>query len=63
VVVTIEDDGVGLPDRVNSHQHQEGAGLVGIRERVSDLGGTFRIEGKTGKGTRLLIELPVTASV
>jgi signal transduction histidine kinase len=63
VVVTIEDDGVGLPDRTNGHAQQEGAGLVGIRERVSDLGGTFRIEGKTGKGTRLLIELPVTASV
>ncbi|HEX7798366.1 MAG TPA: sensor histidine kinase [Vicinamibacterales bacterium] len=63
VVVTIEDDGVGLPDRANSHAQQEGSGLVGIRERVSDLGGTFRIEGKTGKGTRLLIELPVTASV
>jgi signal transduction histidine kinase len=63
VVVTIEDDGVGLPDRTNSHAQQEGSGLVGIRERVSDLGGTFRIEGKAGKGTRLLIELPVTASV
>jgi signal transduction histidine kinase len=62
VVVTIEDDGVGLPDRTNGHA-QEGSGLVGIRERVSDLGGTFRIEGKTGKGTRLLIELPVTAGV
>ena len=63
VVVTIEDDGVGLPDRANGHAQQEGSGLVGIRERVSDLGGTFRIEGKAGKGTRLLIELPVTASV
>jgi signal transduction histidine kinase len=63
VVVTIEDDGVGLPERTNNHAPQEGSGLVGIRERVSDLGGTFRIEGKAGKGTRLLIELPVTASV
>jgi signal transduction histidine kinase len=27
---------------------------------VSDLGGTFRIEGKSGKGTRLTIELPLT---
>jgi len=61
--VRIEGDGVGLPDRTNGHAQPEGSGLVGIRERVSDLGGTFRIEGKTGKGTRLLIELPVTASV
>jgi signal transduction histidine kinase len=27
-----------------------------------DLGGTFRIEGKTGKGTRLTIELPLATS-
>jgi signal transduction histidine kinase len=50
IVLTIEDDGVGLPDRATSLAQQEGSGLVGIRERVSDLGGTFRIEGKTGKG-------------
>ena len=37
---------------------RDGLGLVGIRERVSDLGGTFRIEGKSGTGTRLTIELP-----
>jgi glucose-6-phosphate-specific signal transduction histidine kinase len=35
--------------------------LVGIRERASELGGTFRIEGRGGKGTRLTIELPVGA--
>src|SRR5262245_53436119 len=63
VVVTIEDDGVGLPERTKDGAAPEGSGLVGIRERVSDLGGTFRIEGKSGTGTRLLIELPVAASL
>ena len=40
---------------------RDGLGLVGIRERVEDLGGRFRIEGKSGKGTRLTIELPLAA--
>jgi hypothetical protein len=38
---------------------RDGLGLVGIRERASELGGIFRIEG-SGKGTRLTIELPLT---
>ena len=61
VVVTVEDDGVGLADASGRAAAQrKGLGLVGIRERVSDLGGTFRIEGKSGRGTRLTIELPLT---
>jgi signal transduction histidine kinase len=60
VIVTVEDDGVGLqaPGAADGGR-RDGLGLVGIRERVSDLGGTFRIEGKSGKGTRLTIELPL----
>jgi signal transduction histidine kinase len=63
VIVTVEDDGVGLqvPGDGNGAS-RGGLGLVGIRERVSDLGGTFRIEGKAGSGTRLTIELPVATS-
>jgi glucose-6-phosphate-specific signal transduction histidine kinase len=58
--VTLEDDGVGLqPNGTGNDVRREGLGLVGIRERVSDLGGTFRIAGNSGKGTRLTIELPL----
>ena len=60
VIVTVEDDGVGLPaPNPGNKARWDGLGLVGIRERVSDLGGTFRIEGKSGKGTCLTIELPL----
>jgi signal transduction histidine kinase len=63
VIVTVEDDGVGLPAPDNGGaMRRDGLGLVGIRERVSDVGGTFRIEGQRGKGTRLTIEVPLTAS-
>jgi signal transduction histidine kinase len=63
LVVTVEDDGIGLQaDRRAGGARHDGLGLVGIRERVMDLGGTFRIEGKPGKGTRLTIELPLATS-
>ena len=62
LIVTVEDDGIGwqvpMADR---RMTRDGLGLVGIRERVEDLGGRFRIEGKSGKGTRLTIELPLAA--
>jgi len=59
VIVTVEDDGVGWRAPGRDTTPRDGLGLVGIRERVTDLGGTFRIEGTAGKGTRLTIELPL----
>ncbi len=60
MIVTVEDDGVGLRPDGNADGGRDGLGLVGIRERVADLGGTFRLDSKSGKGTRLTIELPLT---
>jgi signal transduction histidine kinase len=33
-------------------------GLLGMRERIEMLGGTFRVESKPGSGTQLLISVP-----
>lgn len=62
VLITIEDDGVGF-DGAPAEQsgRRRGLGLVGIRERVSELRGTLRIESAPGKGTRLTVELPARA--
>jgi signal transduction histidine kinase len=60
VLVTIEDDGVGFrPDEVNVPGASRGIGLVGIRERVTQLRGELRLESAPGKGTRLTVEVPV----
>lgn len=60
LLVAVEDDGIGfdpaLSDRLGG---QRGLGLIGIRERVSRLGGNLRIESAPGKGTRVTVELPV----
>ena len=61
LLLTVEDDGVGVnPARRSAPADgHRGLGLVGIRERVSGMGGTFQLEGAVGRGTRLTVELPL----
>ena len=65
LLVTVEDDGVGFDPVVPGHKNAPpGLGLIGIRERVSRLGGTLRVDSAPGKGTSLTVELPArTAAV
>lgn len=59
LLVTVEDDGVGFdPARLGERGVSRGLGLLGIRERVSQLEGTTRLESAPGKGTRVTVELP-----
>ena len=58
VLITIEDDGVGFDVTGVEQSPERGIGLLGIRERVSQLHGTLRLESTPGKGTRLTVELP-----
>jgi len=53
----IRDDGIGfLPDPATT---PAGLGLVSMRERVSELGGTFAVDSIPGRGTtvRVVLEL------
>jgi PAS domain S-box-containing protein len=52
---TIEDDGVG------GAEASAGSGLVGLIDRVEALGGRFALASPPGHGTRITIELPLTA--
>ena len=55
--VSIDDDGKGFdPSRVR------GLGLVGMNERVSQLGGVLKVESDPARGTRLRVELPLPSS-
>jgi signal transduction histidine kinase len=60
----VEDDGIGfVPDGAISNQSSNtGTGLLGIRERVSSLGGQLDIETALGEGTRLIAEVPLGES-
>jgi signal transduction histidine kinase len=56
IVLSIEDDGKGFDSKT-----VRGMGLLGMEERVTHLGGTFRVNSRPGKGAKLQIELPLAA--
>ncbi|ACT08314.1 histidine kinase [Dickeya chrysanthemi Ech1591] len=55
LMLVIEDDGGGLPPGSGS----QGFGLIGMRERVTALGGTLQLS--CTHGTRLTVSLPLPA--
>ena len=54
----VEDNGRGLRT-TEPHRVRRGLGLIGMRERVQALGGTFRIGGRPGGGTQISAALPL----
>jgi signal transduction histidine kinase len=57
LVLSIVDDGDGFDTATAS-----GMGLRSIRERVSELRGTFQLETATGAGVRIHIEFPLSSA-
>jgi signal transduction histidine kinase len=56
----VHDDGVGFDvPSVLSCKDRTGLGLVGIRERLIAVGGTLQIDSALGRGTELLVKIPV----
>jgi signal transduction histidine kinase len=51
--LVIRDDGMGGAGA------GRGSGLVGLRDRIEALGGTLEVSSPAGKGTTLLIEVPL----
>ena len=57
--ITVEDRGVGFdPDKVSSSHF----GLAGIRERAERLGGHATVHSAPGKGTRIVVEIPIPST-
>jgi signal transduction histidine kinase len=54
--VRVRDDGAGGADPLR------GSGLVGLKDRIEALGGTFSVHSPAGHGTTVSCELPVPAS-
>jgi two-component system sensor histidine kinase UhpB len=59
IMVTVTDDGKGLPTEWSKPGH---FGLRGLNDRVTQLGGTFVVGNGTHGGARLVAEIPVVAS-
>jgi signal transduction histidine kinase len=57
---SIRDDGEGFDVRVaQAEGMRRGLGLIGIQERLNAVGGTLSIHSAPGRGTKLLIRLPL----
>jgi PAS domain S-box-containing protein len=65
VILTVRDHGKGIPadalERFQKTGVGTGIGLVGMRERVRELGGRLEIESDSS-GTTLTVTIPLTAS-
>ena len=56
IEIEVSDDGVGF----ELNLVREGFGLVGMRERVTLLGGTLKIDSTPGSGTTVRAEIPLS---
>jgi signal transduction histidine kinase len=61
VWLSIADDGCGLPEATNGRRHGPGGnGLGNMQSRAKDLGGSCRIETASPRGTRVVVEVPLS---
>jgi len=60
ISMTIKDDGQSFRvDRTLPANGGKRLGLLGMRERVKMVGGTFGVESAPGKGTTVRVEIPL----
>jgi signal transduction histidine kinase len=66
VILEIRDNGKGLDpaDGIGElPQERNGLGLLGIRERVKLLAGTFSIHSVPARGTKIIISIPIKQTI
>ena len=56
--IEVEDDGCGFDPAAGREGGDQHYGLIGMRERVASLGGTFGIESARGSGTKIRLKIP-----
>jgi signal transduction histidine kinase len=59
VRIAVEDSGAGMPPRAKRY----GFGLLALRERLEQLGGSLEIRGSEGTGTTVVVSLPCPPTI
>ena len=61
VVLSVRDDGVGLPGHGDPREFEPDGhyGLIGMAERAERVGASMTMSGVPGKGTRVQVQVPV----
>jgi signal transduction histidine kinase len=63
LVAEIRDNGRGFELNENSMPHRNaGLGILGMRERAARVGGTLTLETAPGRGTHLLLRIPLAVA-
>ena len=57
LILEIKDDGIGIT--LDAENKPRSFGLIGMRERAIFLGGTLEITGVKGKGTTIVVRMPI----
>jgi len=57
ITICIKDDGIGLDS--NDINTSNSFGILGMKEKATQLGGTISITGDQGKGTNIELKIPV----
>jgi ligand-binding sensor domain-containing protein/signal transduction histidine kinase len=60
--VAIEDDGHGFDSSSAAAEEGRHYGLIGMRERVAEVGGEFHLQSAPGRGTSVSLRVPVSPS-
>lgn len=58
VKIVVHDDGIGF-NVAQPPPSASGFGLLGMRERAQQLGGTLMLHSEPGRGTEVIIEVPI----
>jgi signal transduction histidine kinase len=59
IVLSVTDDGGGFEPRRELAQSSGRFGLIGMQERVRELGGTLRIESQPAAGASVVVTVPI----
>jgi len=57
IILQIQDDGKGMD--IDNDLKKKSFGLLGIKERAFVMGGQYELKSEPGKGTHLLVSVPV----
>jgi two-component system sensor histidine kinase DegS len=64
VHLEIQDDGAGfvMGSTLGALANGGHTGLLGMRERIESVGGTWQVESRPGEGTRIVVDVPLDAA-
>ncbi len=57
IYLVVKDNGIGFGSQDSNGRH--GFGLLGIRERLTQIQGSLEIKSRPGEGTELVVTIPV----